>query len=287
MFSNVVGHITGMAMTYSTDSTYLLGGTSAENERLIRQAHIFAPFTERLFRDAGIDTGQRVLDVGSGVGDVALLAARLVGPSGAVIGVERDPNTVATASARASAAGVANVRFIQGEVGSVALTESFDAVVGRFIIEFLPDAAAVVRSLASLLRPGGVLAFQDACWGTWLNLNAGLSLRGKCVSLVHRAFACSGAHVDMEHVLFRAIQEAGLPSPTMRIEVPVGDDRSIVEYAHDLFSTLLPRMREQALSLDEVGDLETLSSRLEAERLAAQAFASTQALVSAWSRKPE
>jgi len=150
-------------MTHSTDSTYLLGETSGEHGRLIRQAHIFGPFTERLFREAGVDTGQRVLDVGSGVGDVALLAARLVGPSGTVIGVERDPNTVATASSRASAAGLANVRFIQGEVGSFAITESFDAVVGRFIIEFLPDADAAMRSLASLLRPGGVMAFQDAC----------------------------------------------------------------------------------------------------------------------------
>ena len=93
-------------MTHSTDSTYLLGETSGEHGRLIRQAHIFGPFTERLFREAGVDTGQRVLDVGSGVGDVALLAARLVGPSGTVIGVERDPNTVATASSRASAAGL-------------------------------------------------------------------------------------------------------------------------------------------------------------------------------------
>ena len=55
-------------MTQPTDSTYLLGETRAEHERLIRQGHIFAPFTERLFRDAGIETGQRVLDVGSGVG---------------------------------------------------------------------------------------------------------------------------------------------------------------------------------------------------------------------------
>jgi SAM-dependent methyltransferase len=274
-------------MTHSTDSTYLLGETSGEHGRLIRQAHIFGPFTERLFREAGVDTGQRVLDVGSGVGDVALLAARLVGPSGTVIGVERDPNTVATASSRASAAGLANVRFIQGEVGSFAITESFDAVVGRFIIEFLPDADAAMRSLASLLRPGGVMAFQDACWGTWLDLNQSFPLRGKCVSLIHKAFACSGAHMDMERVLFRAIQEAGLPSPTMRIEVPIGDDPNIVRYAYDIFSTLLPRMREYGLSLNEVGDLETLDSRLEAERLAAREFASTQALVSAWSRKPE
>jgi ubiquinone/menaquinone biosynthesis C-methylase UbiE len=274
-------------MTYSTDSTYLLGETSAEHERLIRQAHIFGPFTERLFRDAGVSAGQRVLDIGSGVGDVALLAARLVGPSGSVIGVERDPNTVATASSRASAAGLANVRFIQGEVGSVAISESFDAVVGRFIIEFLPDPGAMMRSLASLLRPGGVMAFQDACWGTWLELNRGFALRGKCVSLVHETFACSGAHMDMERVLFRAIQEAGLPSPTMRIEVPIGDDPNVERYVYDLFSTLLPRMREYGLSLSEVGDVEMLNSRLEAERLAARTFASTQALVSAWSRKPE
>lgn len=274
-------------MTYSTDATYLLGETSAEQERLIRQAQIFGPFTERLFRDAGLGTGQRVLDVGSGVGDVALLAARLVGPFGTVIGVERDPNAIATASSRASAAGLANVRFIQGEVGSLTTAEAFDAVVGRFIIEFLPDASAVMRSLASLLRPGGVMAFQDACWRTWLDLNQGFSLREKCVSLIHKAFACSGAHMDMERILFRAIKEAGLASPTMRIEVPIGDDPNIVRYAYDLFSTLLPRMREYGLSLNDIGDLETLNSRLEAERLAARAFASTQALVSAWSRKPE
>ncbi len=250
-------------MTYSTDSTdstYLLGETSAEHERLIRQAQIFGPFTERLFRDAGVGTGQRVLDVGSGVGDVALLAARLVGPSGTVTGVERDPNSVATASSRASAAGLANVRFIPGEVGSVKTGEAFDAVVGRFIIEFLPDAGAEMRSLASVLRPGGVMALQDACWSTWLDLNQGFSLRGKCVSLIHRAFACSGAHMDMERVLFRAIQEPGLPSPAMRIEVPIGDDPNIVRYAYDLFSTLLPRMREYGLSLNDVGDLETLNS---------------------------
>jgi hypothetical protein len=116
-----------------------------------------------------------------------------------------------------------------------------------------------MRSLASLLRPGGVIAFQDACWGTWLDLNKRYSLRWKCVSLIDEAFACSGAHMDMERVLFQAVQEAGLPSPTMRIEVPIGDDPDIVRYAHDLFSTLLPRIREYGLSLNEVGDLETLS----------------------------
>ena len=87
----------------ATDVPYLLGDTIAEHQRLVRQAAIFDPFTERLFRDAGIGPGQRVLDVGSGVGDVAILAAKLVGPSGIVVGVERDSKTLATARSRAKA----------------------------------------------------------------------------------------------------------------------------------------------------------------------------------------
>ena len=74
-------------------SPYALGSTDTEHERLIRQAVYLAPLTERLFQEAGIGPGQRVLDLGSGVGDVAMLAARLVGPSGEVVGVERCGNT--------------------------------------------------------------------------------------------------------------------------------------------------------------------------------------------------
>ena len=74
----------------SPGQSYVLGGTGYEHERLIRQARIFNPFTERLFRNAGVARGQRVLDIGSGVGDVAMLVAKLVGPTGEVVGVERD-----------------------------------------------------------------------------------------------------------------------------------------------------------------------------------------------------
>src|SRR5258707_14305670 len=88
---------------------YVLGDTGAEHERLIRQAAIFDPFTERLFRDAGIGQGQRVLDIGSGVGDVAMLGARLVGPRGEAVGVERDRSKLASARARAAEAGLHTV----------------------------------------------------------------------------------------------------------------------------------------------------------------------------------
>ena len=53
---------------------------------------------ERCFREAGIGKGHRVLDVGSGVGDVALLLAHIVGSSGEVVGIERDPRSISRAS---------------------------------------------------------------------------------------------------------------------------------------------------------------------------------------------
>src|SRR5258705_7599569 len=208
-------------------SHYALGNTDAEHERLIRQAMILAPLTERFFRQVGIVPGQRVLDMGSGVGDVAMLVARLVGPAGEVVGVERDVSTMAKARRRVAEAGLHNVSFMESDVGHVVRSEPFDAVVGRLILEFLPDPGAVVRSLSTLVRPGGVVAFQDACWGPLLQLTAHLPLRAKCASLIHQTFQRSGANMDMELVLHRTFQAAGLPAPSMRIEVPVGDGPDI------------------------------------------------------------
>src|SRR5213595_694483 len=131
----------------SSTSDYALGYTNTEHERLIRQAERIAPITERLFRNAGIGPGQRVLDLGSGVGDVAMLAARLVGPSGEVVGVERDTRSITRAKARVADAGLPNVTFTQSDVSQIASTRLFDAVVGRFILMYLPDPVAVLRSL--------------------------------------------------------------------------------------------------------------------------------------------
>jgi ubiquinone/menaquinone biosynthesis C-methylase UbiE len=269
--------------------SYLLGETRGEHARLVRQAAVLNPLTERLFREAGIGPGQRILEIGSGVGEVALLASQLVGPTGAVVGVERDQKTLETARARAVESSLSNVTFVHADVSDIGADRDlglFDAVVGRLIVEYLPSATGVMRSFASLVRPGGVVAFQDACWGPWLTMTDGLPLRRKCVSLIAETFARSGAHMDMELIFYRAFQDAGLPTPTMRLEVPIGDDPNIAQYAFDLFSTLLPRMRQYELPLGELGDIETLRTRLEEERAAARRFGSTVGLVSAWSRKP-
>jgi 2-polyprenyl-3-methyl-5-hydroxy-6-metoxy-1,4-benzoquinol methylase len=196
-------------------SQYVLGSTDAEQERLIRQAARLDPYTERLFRDAGMGPSQRILDIGSGVGDVAMLAARLVGSSGAVVGVERDMRSIARARARVAEAGLHNVTFMQSDVTEVTSSEPFDGVVGRCILQFLPDAAAVLRSLSRLVRPGGVLAFHEPTWSPLLLLTAQLPLWSACAALIRKTFQCSGANPDMELVLFRAFEKAGLPAPHM------------------------------------------------------------------------
>src|SRR5438067_6157716 len=115
----------------SSPTSYVLGYTNSEHERLIRQAARIAPVTERLFREAGIGPGQRVLDLGSGMGDVAMLAARLVGPAGEVVGIERDARSVERAKARAATAGLRNVSLTQTDAGQIVSDNLFDAAVGR------------------------------------------------------------------------------------------------------------------------------------------------------------
>src|SRR6266481_2348378 len=192
---------------------YALGSTDAEQARLIRQAALLAPFTERFFRGAGIGPGQRVLDIGSGVGDVAMLAARLVGSSGEVVGIERDPKSIAKARARVAEAGLRNVSFTQTDVSQIPDSEPFDAAVGRFILMWLPDPVAALRSLSRLVRPGGVFAFLEPSWAHVLALLAPLPLWFATASIIHETFLRTGANPEMGPELYHLFEEAGLLAP--------------------------------------------------------------------------
>jgi ubiquinone/menaquinone biosynthesis C-methylase UbiE len=143
---------------------YFFGNTDAEHERLIRQAIRLAPVTERFLRDAGIASGHRVLELGSGVGDVSMLVARIVGRSGEVVAIERDGRTISRARARAAEADLHNIDFVQADIAEYSADSSFDAAVGRCILQFVPDPVAALRSVAKQVRPAGIVAFQEVSW---------------------------------------------------------------------------------------------------------------------------
>lgn len=272
--------------TKRSTTDYALGYTDAEQERLIRQAAIIAPITERLFRAAGIGPGQRVLDLGSGMGDVAMLLARLVGPSGEVVGVERNASSIERAKARVAAAGLRNVNFLNSDVNNIVSDRPFDAAVGRFILMYLADPVSVLRSVVELVRPCGAVAFQEPSWGAMLAVGAGLPLWSKVRHLIHEILLRSDANPEMGLALYRVFQEAGLPGPKMHLEMPLGNDTDFIRLTSDLLCSLQPLAEQHKVSLQELGGLDTLPNRIRREVAATKTVVSLIALVGAWSRKP-
>jgi ubiquinone/menaquinone biosynthesis C-methylase UbiE len=266
---------------------YALGYTDVEQERLIRQAAIIAPITERLFREAGIGPGQRVLDLGSGMGDVSMLVARLVGASGEVVGIEGDATSIERAEARVAAADLRNVNFLNADLNNIVTDGHFDAAVGRFILMFLPDPISVLRSVAGLVRPGGVLAFQEPSWTAMLALGVRLPLWSRTRHLIREILLRSGANPEMGLALYPIFQEVGLPAPKMHLEMPLGSDADFIRLTSDLLGSLRPLAEQHGVSLEDLGDFDTLPHRICAEVVTTNTVVSLIAVVGAWSRKPE
>jgi arsenite methyltransferase len=111
---------------------------------------------------AGLQPGETVLDLGSGGGLDCFLAARLVGPTGRVIGVDMTEEMLARARANAERAGLTNVEFRQGLIEALPVESgSMDAVISNCVINLSPDKPAVLQEIARVLRHGGRLAVAD------------------------------------------------------------------------------------------------------------------------------
>ena len=128
-------------------STYTLGHSDAEVQRLLLQARIYDDHTEHALRVAGLRPGMRVLDVGCGPGDVSIVASRLVGPTGTVLGVDAAADIIDFARIRAARLAATNIRFEQTSIEDIHMDEPVDAVIGRFILMHLPDPVASSHSL--------------------------------------------------------------------------------------------------------------------------------------------
>jgi ubiquinone/menaquinone biosynthesis C-methylase UbiE len=233
---------------------------------------VLRPYTERLLRLAGIQPGMRVLDVGCGAGDVAMLTAQMVGPSGAVTGVDRSAQALALAERRAEAAGLSWTRFHQADLEDFTADGSFDAVIGRYVLIHQADPAVFLRAAAKLVVPGGVLAFHEVDASRSAPSFPEVALWRQVDDWVKQAFRSAAPHADAPGKLIQHFAAAGLPDPELYCEVPVGGGKDffLYRYMTELTLSLLPIITSRGVSAETV-DIDTLEERLREAVVEAQA----------------
>ena len=267
--------------------TYVLGHGSEEHRRLMLQSRFVGELTEAVFARGGLAKGMHVLDVGCGAGDVSFLAAAFVGPGGSVLGIDQSPESVSLACERAKAAGLDNVRFEVARLEEFREGGPFDALVGRLVLLYLKEPAVVLRQLAELVRPGGVIVFHEMEMTTARCVPESL-LWTQCGRWIVEAFTRAGVETSMGSRLYSVFEQAGLPPPEMisggRVEG--NPDSQIFEWLAQTVCSLLPMIEKTGVATrDEVG-IDTLADRLRAAVVEKNAVAHSPIFVGAWTRKP-
>jgi SAM-dependent methyltransferase len=255
--------------TQQTDAPttdYALGSAQAERDRLDLQGAYYRMATVDAMRWAGIGPGSSVLDLGSGTGAVAFDAARLVGPTGSVLGLDGDEVQVRTATEGAARLGLTNVRFVHADLTTYVPEAPVDAITARLITMYLRDPVGTLTRLAGAVRPGGVVLLQEFAISSAHAVPSN-PLFDRMLELVLGGFRAVGAPTDLGYDLGRILRGAGLGTPTMTVGARWEDGTDAVGYAllAGVVRTLRPAIVGHGLATDAELDVDHLEGRLRAE----------------------
>jgi ubiquinone/menaquinone biosynthesis C-methylase UbiE len=272
-------------MMSAAHDQYALGRSPKEYARLARQAEIMRPMSLRLFSEAGIHAGMNALDLGSGAGDLAMLLAEMVGPSGCVIGLDLDHNATLHARERAVAARFHNIMFVDSDFAHYRPNVPLDAIVGRLVLMYQEDPAAALAPLIKDLVPGGIVAFIEPWFLPPAGPDSTIKTLGTCMVETLRR---SGAHVDLGPRLHRVFQAAGLPLPCMRFEAVMDprEDSPLYQYLADTIERLLPKALEYGIPGGPEMDIASIPNRIRAEMNKVGYAMLVAPMVCAWCKKP-
>ena len=270
----------------STQVDYALGHSSRELHRLTFQGSVFAPFTLHFFTQAGISPGMRVLDVGSGSGDVSFLAAELVGEAGHVFGVDRSAEAVQRARVRAVRRNHANVTFAVGDPATMSFDQPFDAIVGRFVLMYQDDPVWSLKRITKHLRANGVVAFQELD-STACRSRPSVSVFDDAARWLGEALRGSGARPDLGLEMHSLFLDSGLPAPDMRMDAIVSGaaESPVYQLLAEAVRSLVPTLQKLNIASPEEVQIDSLSDRIREEVVASRAVAVSYGLVGAWARK--
>jgi SAM-dependent methyltransferase len=271
-----------------THPGYALGSDDTEIARLQTQAALLSEPTGLLLERGGIRPGMRVLDLGSGPGDVAFQVAEIVGPEGSVVGIEQDPAQIAKAIDRRDESGLRNVDFRRGDARTFVDDEPFDAVVCRLLLVHLPDVADVLAHHLRNLRPGGVFVAVDFDAAGMRSLPE-VDLYSRLTDWTIASF--ERAHGDVfvgmrfpllfEQAGYRDVGTLGLqaywpPNAEAAAAYMVGVVRAMKD-----------TMVTSGIATEEEIGLDTLEQRLLEAFVSANAVFSLPTVVGGWGRRPE
>jgi SAM-dependent methyltransferase len=215
-----------------------------------------------------------------------MIAAERVGPTGLVVGIDRAPAAVATATARAQRAGYSWARFEHSDLYQFQPDQPFDGIVGRFVLLHIPDAVAALRRFGKFLTKGGVVAFIE------MDIDqAGavpdMPLLSQYLAWIVATYRQVGVEPNMGSRLYGAFRAAGFtPRMTGMTRIESGPDSVVYQFAAETLASLLPAVEKYGIATTAEIGIETLAERLRNAAIAGDHCIFMPRIIGAWATKP-
>jgi len=264
---------------------YVLGASSIERERLLKQCDLFRPMAAEMLDRIGVGRDWWTIDVGCGPLGVLDLLAERTGAGAEVIGLERDPNMLEFGHELMAEHKLDSVRLIQGDARHTGLpASSFDLAHARLLLVNVPEPEGVVSELARIVRPGGWVASEEVDWISWV-CDPIHPAWTKLIEINADIWRKRGMDVNIGRRLPRMLKEAGLTDIQWRAQAPVFGHRDSYQYLLLAFAEI---NREEMIKTGYTteAEYEQLTSSLRTHLEDPGTFVTWSLFYQAWGRKP-
>jgi ubiquinone/menaquinone biosynthesis C-methylase UbiE len=268
----------------SVPDRYLLGDSVSELAHLVAQAEVYAEEARQLLDLIGIGTGASAVDVGCGVLGIMHLLCERVGPTGQVLGVDREPRMIEAARRVIAERGLTADLAEQDATGLSLASESFDLVHERTVLLNVTYPEKVIAEMVRVARRGGVVAVQEPDSANWL-CDPPHPAFGKLHQELLAAYRTAGKNFDQGRTIARRLRGAGLTDVRVRATARVtrpGD------YYHTFLLTLTGLLREQIIAAGRIsaGEFDQVSAELREHLGQPGTLTSQPSMWQAWGTKP-